>query len=94
MDLESPVTFRPILSSSLCPHRAPARRLPARVVRRRPGRAAAGRAGSFHSGKNGHNNGQSIAAMTRACPLTRVADSSARNSSAGPTSLSASHSGP
>ncbi len=35
--------FPPILSSLLCPHRAPARRLPARVVRRGPGRRRSGR---------------------------------------------------
>ncbi len=46
MDHES--RFPPILSSSLCQHRAPARRLPARVVRRwhGPGRPAR-RAGRF-----------------------------------------------
>ena len=48
--------FPPILPSSLCPHRAPARTtlpLAARPpVSRDTGRAAAGRAGSFCSGKN------------------------------------------
>jgi hypothetical protein len=33
----------PILSSSLWPHRAPARRLPTRVVRHGPGRRRSGR---------------------------------------------------
>ena len=50
MDADS---FPPISPLSLCPHRAPARRRPARVVRHRgTGRAAAGRAGSFNSAKN------------------------------------------